>query len=171
MNLIKNGKFFIILFLVLRIQGLSITLTQKENIRCIKVEILKNCNFYGSYIVSGNSEYSTYFHVFFNIRPSKKITDFQGNKVHESAHKKSDDFNILQTDFNTNYTICMLNTGKGINTVTFSYTSLLQDYAKEKTQAEKLEEKIIGLYLELSEVEGNIEKLRTRENIHFRCIF
>ena len=71
-----------------------------------------------------------------------------------------------------NYTICAENLDRAAKTLTLDFNVINVAIGdSKKNQVEALDQGIRTLYYALSDVSLNIEKLRTRETVHYESIF
>ena len=66
-----------------------------------------------------------------------------------------------------NYTICAENLSKGTKTLTLDFYIVTDSYGSKQSPIEALDDRVRNLYFALSDVSMNIEKLRTRESVHY----
>lgn len=86
----------------------------------------------------------------------------------ELIKQESGDFTLNSENNGGNYSICAENLGKGIKTLTLDY-NLIKQYIPSPTQTniEILDSKVRDVYFALHDISTNIEKLRTRETVHY----
>ena len=70
-----------------------------------------------------------------------------------------------------NYSICTENLSKGTKTLTLYFTINPElSTSSAGSRVEQLNEKVRSLYFTLNDISTNIEKLRTRETVHYESI-
>jgi len=91
--------------------------------------------------------------------------------VFEKLKKGSGSFNVNVGQNPGNYSICTENLSRTTKTLTLHfYTNIDNTAAQGGSQIEQLNTKIRTLYTTLNQISTNIEKLRTRETVHYESI-
>ncbi len=153
-----KGALVVLLTLGALAAGISIKMDNKRNFYCYKVDVPDNSILDGSYLVSGESEDQT------NVR----VYNSRYEVAEEILKKEAGVFSVHSQSKGGNYSVCAENLGKGTKTFTLHFEIMPEAVdAAKGTQIELLNDRVRTLYFTLNSISTNIEKLRTRETVHY----
>eukprot|EP00831_Metopus_contortus_P081492 TRINITY_DN8581_c0_g1_i3.p1 TRINITY_DN8581_c0_g1~~TRINITY_DN8581_c0_g1_i3.p1 ORF type:complete len:271 (-),score=53.12 TRINITY_DN8581_c0_g1_i3:54-866(-) len=157
-------KFLLVSILacaITSIFGLSISMDNSRNFYCFKTEVKNGKVLAGSVMISGDKEEENTIRIY---SPSFEI-------VEEYVKKSQCDFKVAAQDKIGNYSICVENLSRTKKTLTINYYTYSDGKNSEEANiVERLDEKVRSLYFSLNDVSSNLEKLRTREAVHYDMI-